>query len=295
MVPQFEQRLALTYPQGKRTNPRIPAHWTVQVKAAYNAWRQRYWEANTLKGRAYKKTYTQRYRHRQSGYSRKYYAKARTTTTLRWKRLNYDAKRRHIKVSIDYDYACRKYSKPCYYCNDAGDDHGIDRIDSSRGYERDNVVSCCSACNKMKSAHGIWTFLMKCSDIRDAHASPRTTSDPECIATLPVTHSYPSLRKLKQAYIDRARHYSREFNLTTDEFQSLVDSPCFYCNKAKGGIDRVDSAFGYTQTNSVSCCALCNRMKWDTPRDDFIARCCKIADKHDMYSGYISTEILINP
>ena len=28
--------------------------------------------------------------------------------------------------------------------------HGIDRLDSKRGYELDNCVSCCTACNRMK-------------------------------------------------------------------------------------------------------------------------------------------------
>lgn len=47
-------------------------------------------------------------------------------------------------------------SKPCYYCDNkfgqavvAGS--GLDRIDSSLGYEPGNVVSCCKNCNTVKS------------------------------------------------------------------------------------------------------------------------------------------------
>jgi 5-methylcytosine-specific restriction endonuclease McrA len=53
--------------------------------------------------------------------------------------------------------------KPCNYCGDELTNYkknkdsygefkynGIDRIDSSKGYEIDNVVPCCKNCNTMK-------------------------------------------------------------------------------------------------------------------------------------------------
>jgi hypothetical protein len=48
------------------------------------------------------------------------------------------------------------------------------------------------------------------------------------------------------------------------------------------GIDRVDSKFGYTIENSVTCCALCNYTKNDTPYPEWIAHMEKIiANKHN--------------
>lgn len=42
---------------------------------------------------------------------------------------------------------------PCCYCagvlNETG--HVLDRMDSARGYLRDNVVTCCYACNRIKN------------------------------------------------------------------------------------------------------------------------------------------------
>jgi 5-methylcytosine-specific restriction endonuclease McrA len=37
--------------------------------------------------------------------------------------------------------------------------NGIDRIDSSKGYTPDNVVSCCPTCNRMKSDYSTKDFL----------------------------------------------------------------------------------------------------------------------------------------
>ncbi len=42
------------------------------------------------------------------------------------------------------------WKKPCSYCGDDIETIGIDRIDSSRGYELKNCKPCCSDCNRMK-------------------------------------------------------------------------------------------------------------------------------------------------
>lgn len=67
-------------------------------------------------------------------------------------------------------------------------------------------------------------------------------------------------------YKSRAFHRDRAFEITLEQFLEMVHSPCFYCDKpaAKGGrngVDRVDNAVGYTMSNCVPCCFLCNRAK----------------------------------
>lgn len=39
---------------------------------------------------------------------------------------------------------------PCSYCGSEIETIGLDRIDSNKGYQLDNIISCCSVCNKMK-------------------------------------------------------------------------------------------------------------------------------------------------
>lgn len=58
----------------------------------------------------------------------------------------------------------------CFYCGEKNYDKkgnvqdwmGIDRVDSSKGYSFDNVVSCCSVCNRMKSDQNKQQFINKC-------------------------------------------------------------------------------------------------------------------------------------
>ena len=45
----------------------------------------------------------------------------------------------------------------CHYCGQTG--HGIDRIDSSKGYTKTNTVPCCTKCNMMKHTYSQDDFL----------------------------------------------------------------------------------------------------------------------------------------
>lgn len=46
----------------------------------------------------------------------------------------------------------RRYEGRTYLCN------GIDRVNSSLGYDVENCVSCCDVCNRMKMAHSVEFF-----------------------------------------------------------------------------------------------------------------------------------------
>jgi len=66
--------------------------------------------------------------------------------------------------------------KECYYCGDintnlfkSGDreisHNGIDRVDNLKGYVKNNVVSCCKTCNRMKSALNEKDFINRILNI----------------------------------------------------------------------------------------------------------------------------------
>jgi len=52
--------------------------------------------------------------------------------------------------------------------------NGIDRVDNSQGYTSDNVVTCCSACNKSKHTRDKVDFIEHCIAVADYQ---RSTSD----------------------------------------------------------------------------------------------------------------------
>lgn len=84
-----------------------------------------------------------------------------------------------------------------------------------------------------------------------------------------------------------------EFLLTEQEFKALATASCHYCGAPPAnvsrydgyngvftynGIDRVDTAKGYTVSNCVPSCKTCNRAKRDIPYAEFIAWIKRAAD-----------------
>lgn len=97
--------------------------------------------------------------------------------------------------------------------------------------------------------------------------------------------------RLLRQYKRQAKHRRFEFNLSEIEFKALTSGNCFYCgieprqimkNKdANGGfvyngIDRIDNAVGYTTTNCVSCCKLCNRAKGSLSQKEWQEWVCRL-------------------
>jgi len=91
--------------------------------------------------------------------------------------LEYQYKRGAVKRNLEYNLTEEQFTElvtgNCVYCGDkltnvvkgqgktSGDFHytGIDRIDSSKGYTKENAVSCCWMCNNMKNTTHINDFL----------------------------------------------------------------------------------------------------------------------------------------
>lgn len=71
----------------------------------------------------------------------------------RFTSLKHKAGRKGIELDISlYDYEVLLSSNSCHYCGGPlpKTGHGLDRVDSSKGYTKDNVVVCCYGCNTLK-------------------------------------------------------------------------------------------------------------------------------------------------
>ena len=97
-----------------------------------------------------------------------------------------------------------------------------------------------------------------------------------------------SFNYLYSYYTRNALKRELEFSLTKEEFRSFTQKNCFYCGKPPAmrvkrdstgktngayihnGIDRLDSAIGYTFENCVACCKICNRAKCDLELKEFM-------------------------
>lgn len=76
----------------------------------------------------------------------------RRTEKGRFFNLRARAKRRGLEMTLSFEDYVAFISESCHYCQgtlpEAG--CGLDRVDSSRGYIKDNVRPCCETCNRAK-------------------------------------------------------------------------------------------------------------------------------------------------
>ena len=102
------------------------------------------------------------------------------TSALNGLYLNYKAgaKRRKYSFSLSKIQFKKLTQQKCCYCGQPPSNcfsrnechgsytyNGIDRVDNARGYEVDNVVPCCEACNRMKLAASQEEFLERVTKI----------------------------------------------------------------------------------------------------------------------------------
>lgn len=84
-----------------------------------------------------------------------------------------------------------------------------------------------------------------------------------------------------------------DFEITIDEYKSIVILPCHYCGivqeKGFNGMDRLDSTVGYVMGNCVSCCQMCNYMKVSLSASIFVERAEHIATFHKKIDGLYCT------
>lgn len=97
-----------------------------------------------------------------------------------------------------------------------------------------------------------------------------------------------ALNLVLRHYTGNAKKRKLKFDLSLDNFRKLVFDKCYYCgieprpstfttsqeNRRDkeicyNGVDRIDNSIGYTISNCVTCCSVCNGAKSDLSFEDF--------------------------
>ncbi len=158
--------------------------------------------------------------------------------------------------------------QPCYYCGIIQDRefNGIDRKNSTQGYEVTNCVSCCKMCNYMKGSLSERVFLDRIEHILTTNKKIEGRLFPNAFADSMHGGEYNEYEK-------RAIKKGLEFGLSEDMFTEISSNPCYLCNKEctsthNNGIDRIDNNIGYVKNNVSSCCGGCNYMKLNYSLED---------------------------
>jgi hypothetical protein len=161
---------------------------------------------------------------------------------------------------------------PCYYCGiiQSKGFNGLDRLDSSKSYVMDNIVSCCEMCNMMKGCLGPTIFVNRAKHIAISHKKIEGQLCPENFIDI-INVNF-------NEYKSRSHNKNRLFEIDKEYFNMKTKEPCYLCGKMpslthKNGLDRVDSFIGYIPKNCSSCCGNCNYMKNNYTLDAFLDKC----------------------
>jgi hypothetical protein len=186
-------------------------------------------------------------------------------------------KRSAFDKNINFELTYNEYEiivdASCNYCgivNEIKNFNGIDRLNSSIGYQENNCVSCCTMCNFMKGSLDNETFYKRIVHITVFNGLVEGELYPEAFAEYSGSAFCD--------YKSRAEKKCLEFVLNIDEFNELTSKDCYICGKKtttghRNGIDRFNNNLGYTIENSKPCCGGCNYLKRDYVYKDFIDKC----------------------
>jgi len=179
------------------------------------------------------------------------------------------AKTKRLEFTITEEYFMIMVKEPCYYCGFLQEKgfNGIDRLDSSKFYTKDNCVSCCEMCNMMKGSLSPNVFVHRVEHILTLLQIVQGKLYPDEFSDVKgCDYSY---------YKNRASSKELLFELSKEVFEQKRKESCYLCGKEesvthKNGIDRFDNKKGYTNDNTKSCCGDCNYLKRDNDYSEFI-------------------------
>jgi hypothetical protein len=170
------------------------------------------------------------------------------------------SKSRRLEFSISKEDFTEWVKHPCYYCGIIQEKgfNGIDRLDSTEGYTKENCVSCCHMCNMLKGSLGPNVFV---------HQTEHILTHLKIVSGKFYPEDFPDVKGISYSgYIDAANKRNISFELAEESFHLKIKEDCYLCGKKgstthQNGIDRIDNTQGYTEENTRGCCASCNFMK----------------------------------
>jgi hypothetical protein len=190
-----------------------------------------------------------------------------------------NSNKKNTEFSLTFDDFQAITNNKCFYCDESNPRgfQGIDRIDQTVGYIRENCVPCCKMCNYMKGSLHKNVFLERVEHILTYQGRIEGHLHPECFAN----HRSCNYKSYKY----RANKKQLEFLINENVFEETRQNPCYICGKNTdemhmNGIDRFDNMKGYELENIRSCCGECNTMKNIYVYDSFMNKIEAIYTNH---------------
>jgi len=141
----------------------------------------------------------------------------------------------------------------------------------------------------------IWAAKCDCGNIiKIASKYLLSGKTKSCGCLRKIEKGEANFNKIFAGYIKEAKRKKIPFTLKREEFRDLTQKNCHYCETIPSqirnrrfsngvyiykGIDRKDNTRGYTLSNSLPCCFICNRAKGNMEYKDFILWIKRIKEK----------------
>lgn len=98
-------------------------------------------------------------------------------------------------------------------------------------------------------------------------------------------------------YKSRANREGIVIDLTDDQFINFFNCDCFFCGRSidnieLNGVDRLNNDVGYNEQNCVSCCKMCNYIKFTLDPMVFIMRCEHILTYNNLIDGELNYDLI---
>lgn len=113
---------------------------------------KQYKSKNSVKCKQYNLDYKSSHKEQEAAYDKNY----SETDRGRFSKAKSKAKQRCLEFSLTFEQFVEISNYPCFYCEDAlcgrGSFQGahLDRIDNTKGYTIDNILSCGAICNRIR-------------------------------------------------------------------------------------------------------------------------------------------------
>ncbi len=186
-------------------------------------------------------------------------------------------KDKNIEWNLTDEEARNYFNSKCNYCNTLNNYNGIDRIDSSKGYVKTNVVPCCKICNLMKGTKSVKEFIDTITYILSINLMIDAKIDMSNQKLFKCGDNAKFYR-----FVCECKNRDINYEITEDMYNLIITQPCTYCKNSfeKGcrGIDRINSEIGYLIGNITPSCYTCNLLKNTLTTDDFFKHLKKIYD-----------------
>ena len=157
--------------QRKQRKPKID-QWLEENKEYIKEYHKQYSQEHAEEKRAYNQSNKEYFKQKRKEYEKQNIDKVREqrrryrkSLNARYKKYKIGAQERNLAFELSLEEFDEITQMPCFYCNEFSDERdgvpytGIDRIDSSKGYIKNNCVPCCSMCNEMKLDYDLEDFL----------------------------------------------------------------------------------------------------------------------------------------